>query len=105
MHPAQSVTHRAFAIFQLAQVLGWSPEALSKLPPGGWTLLVREIEAFSGIERRRVYHLAYERRFREQALDALASYNKARRHETMEPGPDAASNRESRPGARRPAFH
>ena len=29
-----------------------------------WSRLVEEIEAFSSLERRRIYHLAYERRYR-----------------------------------------
>ena len=33
---------------------------------------MREIEAFSALERRRIFHLAYERRFYTQTLDALA---------------------------------
>src|SRR5206468_8573158 len=33
---------------------------------------VEEIESFSGIERRRVFHLAYEKRFTTQTLDAIA---------------------------------
>ena len=37
-----------------------------------WESLVREVEAFAYVERRRVFHLAYEPRFREQTLDALA---------------------------------
>jgi uncharacterized protein YbcC (UPF0753/DUF2309 family) len=62
---------RAFPVFQLAQLLGWSPATLAALGPDGWGELVREIEAFPEVERRRVFHLAYERRFRDQCLDAL----------------------------------
>src|SRR5262249_49942401 len=40
--------------------------------PHQWKILLDEIEEFSGIERRRVFHLAYERRFRNQALDAVS---------------------------------
>ncbi len=67
-----AVEERAFPVFQLAQVLGWSPDGLYLLTPGEWTLLIHEIEAFTETERRRVFHLAYERRFRNQSLDALA---------------------------------
>lgn len=69
--PPLGAAHRAFPIFQLAQVLGWAPLDLSRLTPGEWALLVSEVEAFGDIERRRVFHLAYERRFRVQTLDAL----------------------------------
>ena len=70
------VDQRAFVIFQLAQVLGWSPPALLRMSKQGWSLLVAEVEAFSGIERQRVFHLAYERKFRQQTLDALALHVK-----------------------------
>src|SRR5262249_9768063 len=37
-----------------------------------WAELITEIERFTNIEQRRVFHLAYEARFRVQTLDALA---------------------------------
>ena len=58
--------------FQLAQVLGLSPDAIYRLTKPEWAILVREIESFSGLERRRIFHLAYERRFCTQTLDAIA---------------------------------
>jgi uncharacterized protein YbcC (UPF0753/DUF2309 family) len=64
---------RAFLVFQLAQLLGWTPEQLSALEPAAWRTLFDEVEGFSELERRRVFHLAYEHRFRVQALDALAA--------------------------------
>lgn len=67
-----SEEQRAFVVFQLAQVLGWPPDQLHRRTAGQWSELVREIDEFNGIERRRVLHAAYEKRFREQALDALA---------------------------------
>jgi len=67
-----SVEQRAFLVFQLAQLFGLSPDSLSGIGRPEWTALVGEIETFSGIERRRVFHLAYERRFATQTLDAIA---------------------------------
>ncbi len=67
-----SIEQRAFLVFQLGQVLGWPPDQLHRLTSGEWKRLIGEIEAFSEVERQRVFHLAYERRFRDQALDALA---------------------------------
>jgi uncharacterized protein YbcC (UPF0753/DUF2309 family) len=79
--PARPATGtRAFALFQLAQVLGWSPGDLARLDAAGWATLVAEVEGFDSLERRRVFHLAYERRFREQTLDALVLHR-------PEPGP------------------
>jgi uncharacterized protein YbcC (UPF0753/DUF2309 family) len=79
-----SAEQRAFLVFQLAQVLGWTPPELARLEKGEWARLVEEVEAFSGIERRRVFHLAYERRFVTQTLDALALHNR-----TPHPDPPA----------------
>lgn len=66
-----SLEQRAFLVFQLAQVLGWSPGLLSRLNKSDWAALMVEIEAFSDLERRRIFHLAFEHRYRTQALDAL----------------------------------
>jgi uncharacterized protein len=72
-----SVEQRAFLVFQMAQVLGWTPEALARLSEPEWGILAGEIESFSGVERRRIFHLAYERRFVVQSLDALALHQPA----------------------------
>jgi len=63
---------RAFLVFQLAQVLGLSPDVLERLGRPEWMTILREIEAFTGIDRRRVFHLAYELRFYTQTLDAIS---------------------------------
>jgi uncharacterized protein YbcC (UPF0753/DUF2309 family) len=77
--PAQPTTEqRAFLVFKLAQSTGRSPDVLYRLWAEDWATIVREIEAFTGLERRRIFHLAYERRFTEQALDAVAIHS--RRH-------------------------
>jgi uncharacterized protein YbcC (UPF0753/DUF2309 family) len=67
-----SVEQRAFVLFQLAQVLGVPADVLHRLDKQQWASVLREVETFSGIERRRVFHLAYERRFVTQTLDAVA---------------------------------
>ena len=69
--PAPSVEQRAFPVFHFAQVLGWTPQELARMSGADWAALLAEVEAFSGLERRRVFHLAYERRFATQTLDAL----------------------------------
>jgi uncharacterized protein YbcC (UPF0753/DUF2309 family) len=71
-HEPPSVEQRAFQVFQLAQCLGWAAPALQHLDAQQWTALLEEIESFSAIERRRTYHLAYERRFVTRSLDSLA---------------------------------
>ena len=72
-----SVEQRAFRVFQLAQVLGWTPEELHRLSEGEWATLVEEIEVFSPIERRRVFHVAYEHRLYAQTLDAIGLHARA----------------------------
>lgn len=69
--PRVTVDQRAYLVFQLAQVRGWSPRELHQLSKEGWTQLLEEIETFHALERRRIYQLAYERRYRVRALDAL----------------------------------
>ncbi len=63
---------RAFVLFQLAQLLGWSPRELWSLSREQWSQLIDEVESFSELERRRIYQQAFERNYRVQALDALS---------------------------------
>src|SRR5262245_17306080 len=67
---------RTFLIFQLAQILGWNPADLNLLSKSDWAQLVEEVESFSSLERRRIYHLAFERRYRNQTLDAFIAHAK-----------------------------
>jgi hypothetical protein len=70
-HWPPSVEQRAFQVFQLAQIVGLSPDVLYRLDLDQWATIVREIETFNGLERRRIFHLAYEKRFTTQTLDAI----------------------------------
>jgi len=70
---------RAFLFLQISQVLGLRPEDLQGLPPRTWARLADEIDAFSALERRRTFHLAYERRYRNQTLDAVVIHSRSRR--------------------------
>jgi uncharacterized protein YbcC (UPF0753/DUF2309 family) len=69
---------RAFLVFQLAQLKGLSPDVLYHLSPSQWQTMLEEIESFTGLDRRRVFHLAYERRFYTQAGDAVALHARHR---------------------------
>lgn len=71
-----SVEQRAFVVFQLAQLRGLSPDYFHRLTRDEWAGLVREIETFSELERRRIFHLAYEQRFLTQTLDAVSLHAK-----------------------------
>jgi uncharacterized protein YbcC (UPF0753/DUF2309 family) len=73
-NPRVSVDQRAFTVFQLAQVLGWKPAALHGQSKSEWSNLVEEIENFASLQRRRIYHLAFERRYRTRALDAFVAH-------------------------------
>ncbi|WP_165069046.1 DUF2309 domain-containing protein [Paludisphaera rhizosphaerae] len=72
--PRVSVDQRAYLVFQLAQLRGWGPADLHRMSKADWARLVEEIESFGSVERRRIYHLAYERAYRDQTLDALAAH-------------------------------
>ena len=75
---------RAFRLYEVAQILGWTPLELLALTPEEWQALNHEIESFSGLERRRVFHEAYERRYRQSALDAFAAQTAAWRQNRAE---------------------
>jgi hypothetical protein len=79
-HPAVSNEGRAFEIFQLAQVVGWHPSHLCQMTGREWQLLLEELDSFSGLHRRRIYHLAFERRYYFQALDAVACHIRRGKH-------------------------
>jgi uncharacterized protein YbcC (UPF0753/DUF2309 family) len=78
-----SVEQRALIVFQIAELLGWPAPRLAELNCRQWSDLVVECEAFSGLERRRIFHRAFERHYRRQALDAL-SIHTARPHRRVE---------------------
>ena len=69
---------RAFPVFQLAQILGWRPRDLENLAPQQWEALVSEVESFPALERRRIYHRAFERKYRNEALDAVIAHGNSR---------------------------
>ncbi len=84
-HRPPTVEQRAFLAFQLAQVAGLSPDVLHRLDQTEWSIMMREIEAFNSLERRRIFQLAYERRFAVQALDAIAIHSPQRRGRPQSP--------------------
>ncbi len=69
-----SHAQQAFVIYQLAQVRGWSAKDLVHLTPPQWRQLLVEVESFSSVERRRIFHVAFERKYRHEALDALVHH-------------------------------
>jgi uncharacterized protein YbcC (UPF0753/DUF2309 family) len=95
--PRVSVDQRAYLVFQLAQVRGWNLTDLHRLSKAGWVRLVQEIESFGGLERRRVYHHAYESRYRNQALDALAARSRLAKDLGGRAIPTPTADREANP--------
>ncbi|MDG3006220.1 DUF2309 domain-containing protein [Paludisphaera mucosa] len=93
--PRASVDRRAFLVFQLAQVRGWSPRELARLSKDEWTRLATEIEEFDGLGRRQVYQLAYERRYQLKAAQALLAHRPAARPAVVH---------DDRPGDQAPLF-
>ena len=84
-HEAIGQEQRAFQVFQLAQMLGWLPHELAALSKREWAVLVEEIEAFPAIDRRRVWHAAFERRYRVQTLDAISVHSQQPRDRVKNP--------------------
>lgn len=75
-----NLERRAFLLFQVAQMLGWTPLELLQLSNQQWEQLGNEVEDFTTIDRRQVFHEAYERRYRHAALDAFARHANRRKH-------------------------
>ncbi len=73
---SNGVEQRAFIVFQLAQVCGWNPQDLESLSHDEWATLSKEIATFSAMERRRIYHLAFERKYRNETLDGVILHSK-----------------------------
>lgn len=76
LRSSASIEQRTFFVFQLAQVMGWSPSELDAMSPQAWAELIGEIESFPPLSRRRVFQLAFEHRLKVKALDAITIKNR-----------------------------
>jgi uncharacterized protein len=65
-----------FALFQLAQLAGVGAPTLRALSTEGLHAVRAELAAFDDITRRRLWHLAYERRHRLDVLSALVLHRR-----------------------------
>lgn len=91
-----AMDQQAFLVFQLAQVRGWEPEYLLQLSPEQWAVLIEEIGAFGELERRRIYHHAFERKYHNETLDAVIIHSARRRAKATgdhDSGADGAASR------------
>lgn len=77
----EDTADRAWLLFHAASLLGFAPETLDDLSSAEATRLDTEVRALDSNTRRRLFHLAYERRLRHHFYDALLQH-------TPEPAPD-----------------
>ncbi len=77
--PCESSNSTAFAIFQIGQACGYTPDQLRSLNTAQWKQLATEVTEFNSLERRRILHLAYERKYRDAALDAVKIHSAIRK--------------------------
>jgi uncharacterized protein YbcC (UPF0753/DUF2309 family) len=76
-------------LFDAAQLTGLRAVDLVRLHPKQRARLQSEVEAFDDLERRRVYHLAYELWHERSILEPLGSYRQSRGVPTGESRPSA----------------
>ena len=65
---------RAFLLHQVSQLLGLTARDIRNLDENELLRFEQAITSFDGFSRRRLLHLAYERRHRIETLDALAAH-------------------------------
>ena len=69
---------RAARVYDAARVVRLSADEIARLADSEWAVFVSEVKAFNGLERRRIFHLAYERWHEREILRGLASHKKYR---------------------------
>jgi uncharacterized protein YbcC (UPF0753/DUF2309 family) len=65
---------RAARVYDAARVVSLSAAEVARLSDEEWLAFVSEVKACNGFERRRILHLAYERRHERQILSGIASH-------------------------------
>ncbi len=79
------IDQRAYTVFQISQVCGWTFDQLLQMSQKQWRCLIEELDEFNSVERRRILHLGYERRYAHAALDAIAVQTRRRRELMRQP--------------------
>ncbi len=64
----------AYTLFQIAQLVGRSAREVDRLNARDIDAVLGDLDEFPGAQRRRLLHLAYERRYRIEILDALSAH-------------------------------
>ena len=72
--PGPGSVARAFLVCQVARLVGLSAHDMRALEENDILRFERAIQSFDDVARRRLFHLAYERRYRIEILDALACH-------------------------------
>ena len=67
---------RAAALYDAARLARFSAETVAGWTAQRWARFMVEVEAFDHLERRRIYHLAYERWHEQEILLGLASHRR-----------------------------
>ncbi|HBJ37410.1 MAG TPA: DUF2309 domain-containing protein, partial [Planctomycetaceae bacterium] len=63
----------AFLLFEIAQILQWTPKQLASLDVNQWAALRDELHAFCDHQRRKIFHAAFERRIAKMSLHAIGT--------------------------------
>lgn len=69
---------RAARIYDAARVVSLSADQVTRLSDVEWAAFVSEVRACNGLERRRIFHLSYERWHEREILCGLASHRQNR---------------------------
>ncbi|HEU0123382.1 MAG TPA: DUF2309 domain-containing protein [Bryobacteraceae bacterium] len=74
--PQRSRFARAALLYDAARLVHLTADTVNAWSSHRWTRFVVEVESFPGVERRRVYHAAYEHWHEQEILLGLASHRK-----------------------------
>lgn len=70
--PPPTIEERAWPLFHCAQLCGLGPAEIAGVSPSPAAPVEAELRDFTGVDRRRVLHGAFERHLRSRLCDALA---------------------------------
>ena len=86
-HDRPAARAAAFRLFGVCQLAGLAAPDVLALSARDRQAIVDRLDAFDAPTRRRIWHEAYERRYREQALSALARLRQRRDPNVPRPAP------------------
>lgn len=69
---------RGARVYDAARVVSLSSDEVTRLSDAEWASFVAEVKTCNGLERRRIFHLAYERWHEREILRGLASHRRYR---------------------------